>query len=76
MTVPSILEELIDDAVGVQSLAQLDFVAFGGGSLKPAVGHGLAAAGISLLNHHGTAESGPLAQSSFLLQIMNGSIFV
>ena len=61
MTVPSILEELIGDAAGVQSLAQLDFVAFGGGSLKPAVGHGLAGAGVKLLNHFGTTESGPLA---------------
>lgn len=61
MTVPSILEEVIDHAAGVHTLAQLDFVAFGGGSLKPAVGHGLAAAGVNLLNHFGTTESGPLA---------------
>ena len=61
MTVPSILEEIIDDAVGVHTLAQLDFVAFGGGNMKPAVGHGLASAGVNLLNHFGTTESGPLA---------------
>ena len=61
MTVPSILEEIINDAVGVRTLAQLDFVAFGGGNLKPAVGHGLASAGVNLLNHFGTTESGPLA---------------
>lgn len=61
MTVPSILEEMIHDAVGVQTLAQLDFVAFGGGNMKPAVGHVLASAGVNLLNHFGTTESGPLA---------------
>ena len=61
MTVPSILEEIIDDAVGVHTLAQLDFVAFEGVNLKPAVGHVLAAAGVNLLNHFGTTESGPLA---------------
>ena len=61
MTVPSILEEVIHDAVGVQTLVQLDFVAFGGGNMKPAVGHVLASAGVKLLNHFGTTESGPLA---------------
>lgn len=61
MTVPSILEEIIHDAVGVQTLAKLDFVAFGGGNMKPAVGHGLVSAGVNLLNHFGTTESGPLA---------------
>lgn len=61
MTVPSILEEIIYDEVGVQALAKLDFVAFGGGNMEPAVGHGLASAGVNLLNHFGTTESGPLA---------------
>ena len=51
----------MDDAVGVQTLAKLDFVAFGGGNMKPTVGHGLASAGVNLLNHFGTTESGPLA---------------
>ena len=63
MTVPSILEEIVHlpDAKGVQTLAKLDFVAFGGGNMKPAVGHGLVSAGVNLLNHFGTTESGPLA---------------
>ena len=63
MTVPSILEEIfhLPDATGVQTLANLDFVAFGGGSMKPTVGNGLTEAGVNLLNHFGTTESGPLA---------------
>ncbi|KAL3470340.1 hypothetical protein BJX99DRAFT_267530 [Aspergillus californicus] len=62
MTVPSILEDisLMGDS-GVQPLAQLDFVAFGGGILKPAVGDRLLHYGVRLLNHYGTTESGPLA---------------
>ena len=61
MTVPSILEEVIYDAVGVQTLAKLDLVAFQGGDIKPADGQGLASADFKLLNHFGTTESGPLA---------------
>ena len=63
MTVPSILEEIVHypDATGVEILAKLDFVAFGGGTLKPAVGNCLTEAGVNLLNHFGTTESGPLA---------------
>ncbi|KAL2793016.1 hypothetical protein BJX66DRAFT_339232 [Aspergillus keveii] len=62
MTVPSILEDisLMGDA-GIQALKGLDFVAFGGGILKPAVGTHLAASGVRLLNHYGTTETGPLA---------------
>jgi acyl-coenzyme A synthetase/AMP-(fatty) acid ligase/nucleoside-diphosphate-sugar epimerase len=62
MTVPSILEDisLMGDA-GIQTLKGLDFVAFGGGILKPSVGTRLAASGVRLLNHYGTTETGPLA---------------
>jgi acyl-coenzyme A synthetase/AMP-(fatty) acid ligase/nucleoside-diphosphate-sugar epimerase len=62
MTVPSILEDitLLGD-VGIQALKGLDFVAFGGGILKPSVGTHLAASGVNLLNHYGTTETGPLA---------------
>lgn len=63
MSVPSILEEIMiaptDD--GVRTLATLDFVTFGGGLLTPKVGDRLAAAGVKLLNHYGTTESGPLS---------------
>jgi len=63
MTVPSILDEIVQlqDTIGVQTLAKLDFVAFGGGNMKYAIGHKLASAGVNLLNHFGTTESGPLA---------------
>ncbi|KAL3444530.1 hypothetical protein BJX65DRAFT_319885 [Aspergillus insuetus] len=62
MTVPSILEDISlmgDD--NIQTLKGLDFVAFGGGILKPSVGTHLAASGVRLLNHYGTTETGPLA---------------
>lgn len=63
MSVPSILEDIVrlPESTGAQKLAKLDFVAFGGGSMKPAVGHSLTSAGVRLLNHFGTTESGPLA---------------
>ncbi|RAK98995.1 putative NRPS-like enzyme [Aspergillus ibericus CBS 121593] len=63
MSVPSILEDMSlapqDD--GVHTLATLDFVTFGGGLLPPIVGDRLAAAGVKIVNHYGTTESGPLA---------------
>ncbi|KAI9375907.1 hypothetical protein BJX61DRAFT_548427 [Aspergillus egyptiacus] len=62
MTVPSILEDLtLMGDRGIQPLAQLDFVAFGGEMLKPAIGDRLKRHGVRLLNHYGTTESGPLA---------------
>ncbi|KAL4783812.1 hypothetical protein BJX76DRAFT_357597 [Aspergillus varians] len=62
MTVPSILEDITSmGPEGIQALARLDFVTFGGGILKPAVGKCLVGYGVRLLNHYGTTESGPLA---------------
>lgn len=63
MSVPSILEEisLLPAGKGIDTLAPLLFVAFGGGPLKPMVGEKLAAGGVKLLNHFGSTESGPLA---------------
>ncbi|KAL2851873.1 hypothetical protein BJY01DRAFT_232774 [Aspergillus pseudoustus] len=63
MTVPSILEDLslLGDEKGIRPLAELDFVAFGGGILKPAVGTLLSTHGVRLVNHYGTTETGPLA---------------
>lgn len=63
MTVPSTLEEisLLPDQKGIRALLPLEFVAFGGGPLKPVVGELLAEAGIRLLNHYGVTEVGPLA---------------
>ncbi|KAF2205455.1 acetyl-CoA synthetase-like protein [Delitschia confertaspora ATCC 74209] len=63
ITVPSLLEEVtqIPGGKGIDLLSTLQFVAFGGGQLKPAVGEKLSAAGVRLVNHYGTTESGPLA---------------
>ncbi|CAG8883007.1 unnamed protein product [Penicillium egyptiacum] len=63
MSVPSILEEITiaPTGDGIRTLATLDFVTFGGGLLTPSVGDRLVAAGVKLLNHYGTTESGPLA---------------
>jgi nucleoside-diphosphate-sugar epimerase len=63
MTVPSILEEisLLPNQKGIRALLPLEFVAFGGGPLKPVVGELLAEAGVKLLNHYGATEVGPLA---------------
>ncbi|KAL9620217.1 MAG: hypothetical protein Q9160_005226 [Pyrenula sp. 1 TL-2023] len=63
MTVPSILEDVVAarDTAGFDALRTLDFVAVGGGPLKPAVGKALAAEGIKLLNHYGATEIGALA---------------
>lgn len=63
ITVPSILEEmsLLPCGEGVRILQDLSFVTFGGGQLKPSVGETLSSAGVRLVNHYGTTESGPLA---------------
>ena len=63
MSVPSILEEVsrLSDENGTTALVPLQFVAFGGGRLKLSVGEKLAAAGVRLLNHYGTTETGPLS---------------
>lgn len=60
MTVPTILEE-ISQASATQNLASLDFVAVGGGPIKPAVANDLRENGVSLLNHFGATELGALA---------------
>ena len=63
ISVPSILEEIstLPKSQGLQLLASLQFVAFGGGLLKPNVGEKLAAADVKILNHYGSTESGPIA---------------
>ncbi|KAL8722888.1 MAG: hypothetical protein Q9225_000721 [Loekoesia sp. 1 TL-2023] len=63
MSVPSILEEIaaISDGQGIEALASLQFVAFGGGLLKRSVGLKLADGGVKILNHYGSTESGPIA---------------
>jgi UDP-glucose 4-epimerase len=63
ITVPSILEEisLLPGDEGIRLLQDLSFVTFGGGQIKPSVGQTLSGAGVRLVNHYGTTESGPLA---------------
>ena len=63
MTVPSILDDvlLMKDEEGIETLQNLDFVAFGGSPLKASVGDALEARGVKLLNHYGVAEVGPLS---------------
>jgi UDP-glucose 4-epimerase len=63
ITVPSILEEisLLPGDEGIRLLQELNFVTFGGGQIKPSVGETLSSAGVRLVNHYGTTESGPLA---------------
>ncbi|KAI5814557.1 hypothetical protein BZA77DRAFT_318602 [Pyronema omphalodes] len=63
MTVPSILEDLLHlpESEGVTELLKMDFVAVGGGPIKPSVGEQLSAAGVKLLNHAGATEIGAIA---------------
>ena len=63
MTVPTILEDMADSSVQsyLDALASLDFVAIGGGALKPQVGEFLTTTGIKLLNHYGVTEIGAIA---------------
>ncbi|EFW13279.1 putative NRPS-like protein biosynthetic cluster [Coccidioides posadasii str. Silveira] len=63
LTVPSILEEIasLPEDKGLRILQSLHFVAFGGGLPKETVCHTLSAAGVRLVNHYGTTETGPLA---------------
>lgn len=63
MTVPSILEDIASSPNGsdIATLVPLEFVAVGGGALKPAVGEKLSTSGVKLLNHYGATEIGALA---------------
>lgn len=64
MTVPIIMEEMTlleGFPVVSKDLAGLDFVAVGGGGLKPAIAEILHKNGVKLLNHFGATELGALA---------------
>ena len=52
---------MLPDERGISILRSLQFVAFGGGLLKPSVGDRLEKSGVKLLNHYGATETGPLA---------------
>lgn len=60
MTVPTILEEIVQGSAAKQ-LASLDFVVVGGGPIKVAVAETLHANSVTLLNHFGATELGALA---------------
>ncbi|OJJ68589.1 hypothetical protein ASPBRDRAFT_658998 [Aspergillus brasiliensis CBS 101740] len=51
---------LLPDDRGIRALQRLDFVAFGGGLPKEAIGQRMTAAGVRLINHYGATETGPL----------------
>ena len=64
MTVPNIVEEMThleDFSTIAEDLASLDFVAVGGGGMKPEVARILHERGVKLLNHFGATELGALA---------------
>ena len=63
MTVPMILEDLCHypEEEGIEALIDLDFVACGGGPMKPSIADTLASKGVSLLNHCGATEIGAIA---------------
>ena len=64
MTVPNIMEEMTqleDFPSALEHIRSLDFVAVGGGGMKPAVADMLYANGVKLLNHFGATELGALA---------------
>ena len=64
MTVPNIMEDMthLKDFPDVsQYLANLDFVAIGGGGMKPTVAEILHKNSVKLLNHFGVTELGALA---------------
>ena len=64
MTVPNIMEEMThleELSTIAERLASLDFVAVGGGGMKPEVARILRERGVKLLNHFGATELGALA---------------
>ena len=63
MTVPAVLEQIVSSSGQSyrDELAGLDFLAIGGGSLKPSVGDALVREGVNLLNHYGATELGAIA---------------
>lgn len=61
MTVPFLLDDVVNNEEGLKVLAGLDFVGTGGAALGAGVGDKLAKAGVKLLNFYGTTETGPLS---------------
>lgn len=61
MTVPSIIDDLIEVDGALEQLAQLEFLAVGGGALSLKQGICLKSHDVSLLNHYGVTEIGAIA---------------
>ncbi|KAH9894571.1 hypothetical protein F4778DRAFT_772385 [Xylariomycetidae sp. FL2044] len=61
MTVPSIVDELLNLEGSLDRLRRLEFLAVGGGALRPEQGSRLSDGGVRLLNHYGVTEIGALA---------------
>jgi hypothetical protein len=63
MAAPSILEEILimQDKECIKILESLQFVAFGGSSIKCSVGDELQSRKVRLINHYGVAEVGSLS---------------
>lgn len=63
MTVPFLLDDMVNDPEAISVLASLDFVGTGGAMLGAGVGDRLAQGGVKLLNFYGTTETGPLSDT-------------
>ncbi|KAF7562622.1 hypothetical protein G7046_g1521 [Stylonectria norvegica] len=63
MTVPFLLDDIVDNEDAIKVLAGLDFVGTGGAALGAGVGDRLAQGGVKLLNFYGTTETGPLSDT-------------
>ncbi|KAF7554687.1 hypothetical protein G7Z17_g2694 [Cylindrodendrum hubeiense] len=63
MTVPFLLDDIVDNEEAIKVLAGLDFVGTGGAALGAGVGDRLAQGGVKLLNFYGTTETGPLSDT-------------
>lgn len=66
MSVPSIMEDIVslasdERSQALSALATLNFVAIGGGPLKPSVAEALHDGAVNLLNHYGATEIGAIA---------------
>lgn len=63
MTVPFLLDDIVDNEEAIKVLAGLDFVGTGGAALGAGVGDRLTQGGVKLLNFYGTTETGPLSNT-------------
>ncbi|CAN8103575.1 unnamed protein product [Discula destructiva] len=62
MTVPFLLDDMVNNEEAIKVLSGLDFVGTGGAMLGAGVGDRLTAGGVKLLNFYGTTETGHLSE--------------